>query len=80
MVGASGDSNNDEEAEDENNIQDHDDDGQSDLETDEADSDEDATDDHINVGTIVWGKHGRIWYPGVVVSRDEVPDITLRKL
>ena len=79
VVNPSGDEDEDDEVEDENNIHDPADDGQSDLEADEEESDE-AIDGHINVGTIVWGKHGRIWYPALVVSRDEVPEIALRKL
>ena len=80
MVNISGEDDNEDEDEQVNTIQDPDDDGQSDLETDDNESDKTATGDNINVGTIVWGKHGRIWYPAVVVSRDEVPNITLQKI
>ena len=43
-------------------IQDPDDYGQSNVEVDNDESDDEiASSDNINVGTIVWGKQGRIW-------------------
>ena len=64
-------------------IQDSGDEGQSDVGTDDAltDCDDDTTnDDNVSSGSIVWGKVGRIWYPGVVVTQEEVPPETLAKL
>ena len=34
----------------------------------------------INIGDIVWGKHGRTWYPARVMGRDELPDDILQYL
>ena len=34
----------------------------------------------MSIGDIVWGKHGRIWYPARVCSNEEVPDNILKKL
>ena len=36
--------------------------------------------DCVTIGDIVWGKHGRVWYPAKVVSNEDVPANTMRSL
>ena len=56
------------------NMADDNDVGQTDLDTDNNDTD-DNSEDPANVGTIVWGIHGRTWYSAILGSQDDVPDI-----
>ena len=45
-------------------LQDTDDEGQTDVESDANSSqDEDETEDDITAGDVVWGMCGRMWYP-----------------
>ena len=45
-------------------LQDRDDEGQTDVESDANSSqDEDKTEDDITAGDVVWGMCGRMWYP-----------------
>ena len=60
---------------------DDDDNGQTDDEDEEDDqieSDDDESDEEIDdefqPGDIVWGLHGRIWYPGLLCSISDVPE------
>ena len=72
---------NSEECVDEERIQDSDDEGQSDVDTDDVQTDsEDDAQDNVSPGTYVWGKIGRIWYPAIVVAQNDIPSETLQKL
>ena len=39
----------------------------------ESDNDSEEEDDEFQPGDIVWGFHGRQWYPGVLSSINNVP-------
>ena len=34
----------------------------------------------MSAGDIVWGKHGRIWYPAQMCTLNEIPEHVLLKL
>ena len=59
-----------------------DDDGRTDLEDEDDDSEAPPLDemDAVVVSDIVWGKHVSIWYPAKVCSKHEVPAAIIRKL
>ena len=56
------------------NFYDQNDDGQTDQSKSDKSSRNDTDDDAIRPAGIVWGLHGRIWYPGTVCTLAEAPD------
>ena len=48
------------------------------IESDSTDGEDEQ--ECVTVGDVVWGKHGRIWYPAQVCSIDEVPNDIYNKL
>ena len=71
-----------EERGDEELIIDEEDDGKTDDDSDLEEEDEVESEDVNecnNIGDIVWGKHGRTWYPAIVVGMEEIPhDVMLQ--
>ena len=69
---------NDDESDEEDDVEkfaDEKDDGQTDDDDEDDDdaSDSEGEDDEYQPGDVVWGLHGRLWYPGILTSINDVP-------
>ena len=71
--------NDDEVIESESIVRDSEDEGKTDDDSDDE-AGEREENECIHIGDIVWGKHGRVWYPAKVVGQEEVPELVLQHL
>ena len=53
---------------------DEEDEGNTGNESDDESDADDCADESLNIVDIVWSNHGRVWYPAVVATLEDIPE------